>query len=142
MSPKFAKQVKTILLVDDDSNVVRLVREILSIQGYNVLEAETTEGAIESAQRHLDGIDLLIIDAVMPKISGPELADILLFLRPEMKVLFITGLDSLAIQLAFHQPCECLQKPFTPRLLLSKVQELLGETALPAAEQMPTSVDS
>lgn len=132
MSAKCATKAKTILVVDDDSNVVRVVREILGAQGYDVLEGETVERAVESVKRHPAGIDLLVIDAVMPKISGPELADILLFLCPEMRVLFITGLDSFAIQLAFDRPCGCLRKPFTSRLLLSKVRELLGEiTFLP-----------
>jgi len=90
------------------------------------LAAETQEQAIAAAKGALE-IDLLMVDAVMPDISGPELAEILLFLRPRMKVLFITGLDGLAIRLAFDRPCACLQKPFTLKVLVSKVEELLQE---------------
>jgi two-component system, cell cycle sensor histidine kinase and response regulator CckA len=70
-------------------------------------------------------IDLLMVDAVMPEMSGPDLAEVLLFLRPLMKVLFITGLDGLTMRLAFDRPCVCVQKPFTLRSLAPKIKELL-----------------
>ena len=126
MSPKLGSGPKTILLVDDDTMVVQALDKALSKQGFQVLRADTPEEAIAAAQGHVAGIDLLLVDAVMPQMSGPELADILLFLRPQMKVLFITGLDPLAIRLAFDHPCECLQKPFTVSFLLSKIHEALG----------------
>jgi len=126
MSPQPAASPKTILLVDDDSAVVRALHNTLRSAGYDVLAAETQEQAIAAAKGALE-IDLLMVDAVMPDISGPELAEILLFLRPRMKVLFITGLDGLAIRLAFDRPCACLQKPFTLKVLVSKVEELLQE---------------
>lgn len=128
MSPQHSQSSKTILVVDDDASVVTVVCKILTACGYQVLEASSVEEAIAAVQQNVSGIDLLVVDAVMPKVSGPELADILLFLRPAMKVLFITGLDSLAIRLAFDRPCGCVQKPFTPLFLVSKVQEALGET--------------
>jgi CheY-like chemotaxis protein len=128
MSPQYSQSSKTILVVDDDSGVVTVVCRILTTCGYQVLEATSVAEAIAAVQQSPTGVDLLVVDAVMPKVSGPELADILLFLRPAMKVLFITGLDSLAIRLAFDRPCGCVQKPFTPLLLVSKVQEALGET--------------
>ena len=126
MSPQPAASPKTILLVDDDSAVVKALRNTLSKAGYDVLASETQEQAISAAKGPSE-IDLLMVDAVMPDISGPELAEILLFLRPRMKVLFITGLDGLAIRLAFDRPCACLQKPFTLKVLVSKVEELLQE---------------
>jgi two-component system cell cycle sensor histidine kinase/response regulator CckA len=79
-------------------------------------------------------IDLLMVDAVMPEMSGPELAEVLLFLRPLMKVLFITGLDGLTMRLAFDRPCVCVQKPFTLRSLAPKIKELLE-----GAEEHPGS---
>ena len=113
MTPQCAMTPKTILVVDDDASVVEAVRKILGKYSYRVLNAATAEQAIAVVKERLSEIDLLLVDAVMPKMSGPELADILLFLRPHMKVIFITGLDSLTIRLAFDRACECVQKPFT-----------------------------
>jgi two-component system cell cycle sensor histidine kinase/response regulator CckA len=126
MSPQYSRSPQTILVVDDDSSVVEALQKVLSKYGYEVLGAGGGEQAAEAVWAHPDRIDLLIVDAVMPKMSGPEVADTLLQLRPEMKVLFITGLDGLAIQLAFGRPCEFLQKPFSVRFLAAKVQEMLA----------------
>jgi two-component system cell cycle sensor histidine kinase/response regulator CckA len=125
MSPQPAASPKTILLVDDDPIVVQALNILLTRRGYKVFATETLEGAI-SAARRVTEIDLLVVDAVMPDISGPELAEILLFLRPNMKILFITGLDGLAIHLAFDRPCAVLQKPFAVTALVSKIEEMLG----------------
>jgi two-component system, cell cycle sensor histidine kinase and response regulator CckA len=127
-SPKRAAGPKTILLVDDDSTVVKALEEVLRRQGYEVLPAENLEDAMTAARR-VAGIDLLVVDAVMPQLSGPELAEILLFIRPKMKILFITGLDGLTMRLAFDRPCASLQKPFPVGLLVSTVQDLLKEDA-------------
>ena len=129
MSPQSVASPKTILLVDDDSTVVRALGNALSRCGYTVLPAVTLEEALEASKRSPE-IDLLVVDAVMPEVSGPELAEILLFVRPTIKVLFITGLDGLAIHLAFDRPCACLQKPFTIGTLVAKVQELLQQEQL------------
>jgi len=125
-SPKRAKRQKTILLVDDDPIVVKSLREVLRRKGYEVFAAETLDDAITAVKTVLD-IDLLIVDAVMPQMSGPELAEILVFMRPKMKILFITGLDGFTIRLAFNGQCDCLQKPFSMTVLLSKVHDLLKE---------------
>jgi len=138
MSPKYAKSDRTILLVDDDRSVVEVLHKTLSKHGYQVLQAATPEQAIAAIRDDGAPVDLLIVDCVMPNVSGPELADILLFVRPQMKVLFITGLDGLAIDLAFGRDCECVQKPFTMRSLVAKVKEMLGET-IPSPEAQITS---
>ena len=129
MSPQRAALAKIILLVDDDSTVVKALQRILSKRGYEVLAAQTVEDSIAAVKSGAE-IDLLVVDAVMPKVSGPELAEILLFLRPGMKVLFITGLEEFTIRLAFDRPCACRQKPFSVELLVSKVEELLQDPAL------------
>ena len=124
-SPQRAEAAKRILLVDDDPTVVKALHKVLTRKGYEVLAAESMEEAVVAAKQSPE-IDLLVVDAVMPKVSGPDLAEILLFLKPNMKVLFITGLDGLAIRLAFDRPCVCLQKPFSTNALIAKVQELVG----------------
>src|SRR5215467_12054555 len=136
MSPEVTPEARTILAVDDDAHVLELVDSVLSRFGYRVLLAATTEEAIAKVQQSGVGIDLLLMDAVMPKMSGPELADILLFLQPNMKVLFITGLDALSIRLAFDHPCDSLQKPFAARRLVLKVEEMLGSVAEASQDQI------
>jgi DNA-binding NtrC family response regulator len=129
MSPQHVASPKTILLIDDDSTVVKALGNALTRCGYKVLPAVTLDEALEASKGSAE-IDLLVVDAVMPEVSGPELAEILLFVRPTMKVLFITGLDGLAIHLAFERPCSSLQKPFTIGALVAKVQELLQQEQL------------
>lgn len=141
MSPQHSRSPRTILVVDDDNSVVEVLHKILSKQGYEVLQAAGAEQAAAIVQGHPTPIDLLIVDAVMPKVSGPELADSLLRLRPEMKVLFITGLDGLAIQLAFGRACDCVQKPFTVRFLVAKVQETLSDAVAAGGATAPSASD-
>ena len=131
-SPQPAASPGTILLVDDDPTIVQSLSTILGHCGYKVLTAATLEDAIVAA-RSARVIDLLVVDAVMPGVSGPEVAEILLFLRPNMKILFITGLEVLTIRLAFDRPCSFLQKPFSVAVLLSKVQELINVVRAPGA---------
>ena len=126
MSPQPAAQTRTILLIDDDPAVVQALHKILRKRGHQVLAAQNVGDSIAAVKTGAE-IDLLIIDACMPKVSGPELAEILLFLRPGMKILFITGLDGLTIRLAFDHPCSCLQKPFSVNALVSIVDELLDQ---------------
>jgi two-component system cell cycle sensor histidine kinase/response regulator CckA len=124
MSPQPAASPKTILLVDDDPTVVESLDKLLTRRGYAVLAAQTMDEAI-AATRRATVIDLLVVDAVMPEVSGPELAEILLFIRPNMKILFITGLDGLTIRLAFERPCNFLQKPFSVATLVTKIEAML-----------------
>lgn len=141
MSPQSASAPRTILVVDDDTSVLKVLAEVLGRHGYEILASKSPEEAIRTVQEQHPAIDLLLVDAVMPNISGPELADILLFLRPQMRVLFITGLESLAIRLAFGHPCDCVQKPFTIRFLISKIREMLGDSTPSVDEQIRSALD-
>jgi two-component system cell cycle sensor histidine kinase/response regulator CckA len=132
MSPQRTASPKIILLIDDDAAVVEALSSGLRRIGYTVLTAATKEQAIAAVKGAVQ-IDLLLVDAVMPEMSGPELAEILLILRPRMKVIFITGLDGLTMRLAFDRPCLCVQKPFTLRSLAPKIKELLE-----GAEEYPS----
>jgi len=123
-------------VVDDDRSVLDALHKTLIKQGYEVLEAATSEQAIAAVQGHDAPVDLLIVDVVMPSVSGPELADMLLLIRSQMKVLFITGLDGLSIALAFGRRCEYVQKPFAMRLLVAKVEEMLSHAIPPAKAQI------
>ena len=122
---------ETILLVEDDDAVRKLVRRALERQGYRVLVAAGGAEAIEIAGRHMGSIHLLISDVVMPQMSGRQVAEQLKALRPEIQVLYISGYTESAIlrtgnltKIEFF-----LQKPFTPVTLLRRVREMLDKAA-------------
>jgi two-component system, cell cycle sensor histidine kinase and response regulator CckA len=119
---------ETILLVEDDEQVRELSREALSVSGYEVLVADTPKAAIALCRSHKSRIDLLLTDVVMPGISGPELATQVIAIRPELKVLYMSGYTAQAI--VHHGELDAntffLQKPFTPSSLSAKVREVLN----------------
>jgi len=117
----------TLLLVEDEEVVRRLVLEVLRGQGYSVLAAPNAAEALDLASRHAGTIDLLVTDVVLPGMSGAELARRMGAARPETRVLFISGYTGEAI--ARHGMLEpgiaFLHKPFTPSEIARKVRELL-----------------
>jgi CheY-like chemotaxis protein len=118
---------ETVLLVEDDESLRTLAREILTVQGYVVLEAPSPREALRIQHAHEGRIDLLLTDVVMPEMNGPQLAEHLKVARPEMAVLFMSGYTGAALtqlggtELAGH----LLQKPFTPDGLSRRVREAL-----------------
>jgi len=118
---------ETILLVEDDEMVRNLVRETLEREGYRVIGAGDPLEAQRSADAFRGKIQLLITDVVMPRISGKELAGILLQKRPAMKVLYMSGYTDSAIVNSgiLQKEVAFLQKPFTPAALAGKVREVL-----------------
>lgn len=117
---------ETVLLVEDDPSVRRLVREILANKGYDVLEAPSGEEALEICDRHTGTIDLLLTDLVMPKMSGIELTDRVATVHPEAKPLVMTGYtDSSPFADLANFRAGYLEKPFTPDVLARKVREVL-----------------
>jgi signal transduction histidine kinase/ActR/RegA family two-component response regulator len=125
-----SKASKTILLVEDEDGVRELVRDVLQEHRYTVLEAREAGEAIQLSSRHPGPIHLLLTDVVMPQISGRALAERLAPLRPEMKVLYMSGYTENAIvhHGVLDQGTAFLQKPFTAETLAQKVREVL-ETA-------------
>ena len=122
---------ETILLVEDEDSVRELVRETLAARGYHVLEAENGEDGLRVAERHLEEIDILITDVVMPGIGGRELAKRLLRIRPKLAVLYLSGYteDTILHQGALDPGTAFLQKPFTLQSLARKVREVLHQAA-------------
>jgi len=118
---------ETVLLVEDEDSVRELVRETLVARGYRVLEAADGESGLRAAAAFSGRIDILITDVVMPGISGRELANQLLSLRPEMGVLYLSGYteDTILHQGALSPGTAFLQKPFTLQHLARKVREVL-----------------
>lgn len=118
---------ETVLVVEDEEGVRKLVRSVLELNGYRVLEADSGETAMEISAAHDEKIDLLVTDVVMPKMSGRELADALSLLRPDLKVLFLSGYADRAIieHGILDAGAAFMQKPFTPQDLARKVREVL-----------------
>lgn len=118
---------ETILLVEDEEAILNLGQAILTRHGYLVLAAHTPEAALALARRHTGPIHLLITDVVMPEMNGNLLQAQLTALRPEMKVLFISGYtaDVIAHHGIIQAGVEFLQKPFSATTLTQKVREIL-----------------
>lgn len=118
---------ETILLVEDEEAVRAIVSKILQNKGYTVLEAHHGHEALQICKDHQGPIHLMVTDVVMPHMSGRELAERLTSLRPELRVLFMSGYPDKAI--AHHGVLEAgtsfLQKPFTLSALECKVRDLL-----------------
>jgi PAS domain S-box-containing protein len=122
---------ETILLVEDRDAVRIFARHVLRTGGYTVLEARDGEDALRTAQQYEGRIHLLMTDVVMPRTSGPQLAELLARDRPELRVLFVSGYADDAIT-RFGAPKAghaFLQKPFNPVRLARKVREVLDTDA-------------
>ena len=122
------KGSETILLVEDEDSVRRLASEILQMNGYKVFEARRGSEAIEICEREHGPINMMVTDVVMPRMSGPQLADHLAEVRPRMKVLYMSGYTDSSIinHGVLESSTAFLQKPFTPSSLLNKVREILS----------------
>ena len=118
---------ETVLLVEDEDVVRGLAVKILEAAGYKVLEARRGEEAIKLCSETSKPIDLLLTDVVMPEISGKEVADRLNELRPDLKVLYMSGYTDEAIvhHGVLDSSVQFIQKPFTPAALARKVREVL-----------------
>jgi hypothetical protein len=112
----------TILLVEDEDGVRRVVETMLKRNGYDVLPFATSKDALAAAGQYDRVIHLLIADVAMPGMSGQEMAESLLDERPEMKVLYVSGFGDIG---RVRSDAHFLQKPFSTEELASKVREML-----------------
>jgi PAS domain S-box-containing protein len=126
-SPESPRGGGTILLVEDEDPVRDLVLEILEGEGYTVLAARDPGAALLVAERHRGPIHLLLTDVVMPHMSGRRLAEQLAPLRPEMKVVYISGYADEAIgdHGVVEEGTAFIPKPFTPDGLIAKIRGVL-----------------
>jgi two-component system, cell cycle sensor histidine kinase and response regulator CckA len=118
---------ETVLLVEDEEQVRNVAREVLSRNGYRVIEAKNAGEALLISETTTEPIPLLLSDVVMPHMSGPEVARRLTKTRPRMKVLCMSGYTDEAVvnHGLLGSGIAFLQKPFTPEGLARKVREVL-----------------
>ena len=131
---------ETILLVEDDSSVRNLVRDELRKLGYRVLEAKNGVEACLLATQQAGTLDLLLTDVVMPGMGGLELAHHLSVIKPDLKILFMSGyIDDVGLHAGHEEGSSSfLQKPFTPEALARAVRNLL-DTSTSTVKPNPTS---
>jgi DNA-binding response OmpR family regulator len=122
---------ETVLLVEDQDFVRRFARRVLENYGYKVLEAEGAEEACALVAGHAGEIHLLLTDVILRGMNGKKLSESLLSLRPNLKVLFMSGYpaDVITRRGMLEPGLIYLQKPFTPDAMVAKVREVLNRPA-------------
>ncbi|HVN04558.1 MAG TPA: response regulator [Bryobacteraceae bacterium] len=121
-----AKGSETILLVDDEEGVRKLVSAVLNSGGYTVIEAANGSAALSIYEKNSHKIDLVLTDVVMPQMNGFELGVHLAERDTELPVLYMSGYRDSPMNSAPGEPIKAfLNKPFTPDTLLAKVREVL-----------------
>jgi two-component system, cell cycle sensor histidine kinase and response regulator CckA len=114
-------RAETILLVEDEQGLRKLMAELLGAEGFTVLESADGASAIEIAKTYTGTIHLLLTDLIMPRMNGHELAMQLRQQRPRLKVLYITGYDPGTLE-----GVRVLEKPFVPEALLQEIDSVLS----------------
>jgi DNA-binding NtrC family response regulator len=124
------KRQSTILVVDDEPEIRKLVSAMLTRSGYRVLSADTSESAVALFKNNPD-TELLLTDVVGPGMSGPVIADEVAALDPAIKVLFMSGYDGTQVVMRYvtEKGYSLIIKPFTMEQLARKVQAVLTHDA-------------
>ncbi|MGI8990823.1 MAG: response regulator [Bryobacteraceae bacterium] len=118
----------TILVLDDEPEIRKLVTAMLTRSGYKVLMTDSGDNALKLFQKNDPPIDLLLTDVVAPGMSGPMLADRLTEIQPNVRVLFMSGYDQSQVvrKYVLERGFALLIKPFTMEQLETKVAEILN----------------
>lgn len=129
----------TILIVDDEPDVLRVAQTVLTKDGFEVILAKGTDSAISAFHRLNPKPVLLLTDVVMPGMSGPMLADRLLADTPELRVLFMSGYDETQVvqKYVVDRGFALLAKPFTPQKLSEAVKDALANPEVAVANGSP-----
>jgi CheY-like chemotaxis protein len=134
MNQTVARNVPTVLLVEDDDQVRAFVRSLLSHAGYNVVEARTGAEGLQRAEEIGYKVDLVLTDMLLPEMSGSDMAEKILERRPGLKILFITGyVEGDIVQRCIADlGASFLDKPFAPSVLLQRVRDAVGAAHIEA----------
>jgi two-component system cell cycle sensor histidine kinase/response regulator CckA len=119
--------LRTILVVDDEQEILNFVQSALNRAGFTVVQANSGDMALELFEKLQVSFDLLLTDVVMAGMSGPMLADRLLAIQPSLPVLFMSGYDDRQVvqRYVLKEGFALLPKPFTLEILHAKVNELI-----------------
>ncbi len=122
-------RAETILVVEDDPGVRRIVCKLLSLGGFKILESGDPVAALKLFEQHTDEVDLLITDVIMPVMNGRQLYEQIVLIRPDTKVLYISGYADGVIDDGgiLADGVNFLQKPFSPDALTAKVNQVLDQ---------------
>ena len=126
-SQRASSQPRTILIVDDEAKMRAILSLWVTRHGFSVLEAKCGEDALQICKDFDELIHLLLVDVVMPGMSGVELAPQIMALRPDIKVILMSGYrdDQIFLNAALNPNTPFFHKPFTLEALIEKIQELL-----------------
>ena len=123
---------ETILLVEDEHALCRVLRDILTRDGYRVLTAENGSEALTVLKNHPEPIDILVTDVILPGMNGVTLAQQIQSIRPDVRVLFMSGYNRERIDQMPLNPGDAapayIQKPFAPPVFLAKIREVIDES--------------
>jgi len=124
---------ETVLLVEDEEGVRKLLSYVLARSGYDVIEATNGEEALDAFDRRGGDIHLVLTDMVMPRMNGRELGERLRQIRPALKIIYMSGYtDDVLLQTGALGPDMCfLPKPLRPDVLTARVREALDTPSRP-----------
>jgi signal transduction histidine kinase/CheY-like chemotaxis protein len=127
MKQPVASGRETVLLVEDEPMVRALAREVLEQYGYTVICAADGQEGLDICKAFAGRIDLIITDVVMPRMSGREMAESVVSVRPDARILYMSGFtdDAIVRHGMLDEDFPFIQKPFSPEALASKARELL-----------------
>ena len=127
-APGRGRPVRTVLLVEDEPALRELTEEILADMSFTVLSAGDGDEALRLCREHGVGIDLLVTDVMLPRLTGRELADRVLQINPGIRVLFTSGYTAEVIgpRLGCDKTVAMLEKPYTHHTLSEKIERLLA----------------
>ncbi|MDK1022848.1 MAG: PAS domain S-box protein [Gammaproteobacteria bacterium] len=127
VSAKSQRGSETILLVEDNEHVRKLANRILSDHGYRVLEAADGPEALVIYEQAADGISLVLLDVVMPKMNGEEVMMAMKDINPNPCILFASGYSPMGVHTSFilEKNYNLIQKPYSPAQLLDQIRNLL-----------------
>lgn len=120
----------TVLLVDDEETILKLEKKIIHSLGYEVLTANSGKEALEIYRKNIDRIKLVILDVVMPQMSGGETFDQLMSINPQVKILMTSGYHIISqVQEILNRGCQgFIEKPFDQSELSLKIEQVLGNS--------------
>jgi len=124
---EIAKGTESVLVVEDEASVLSLIKTVLERYGYTVLAARTPSQALEMVECHQGSIHILLTDVVMPEMNGKELKERIEQLKPNLKVMFMSGYttDIIMHRGILEKDTHFLQKPFSVDSLVNKVRHVL-----------------